>query len=59
MLAAFQGKIKKVIIPKENEPHLSEIPDNIKTKLDIITVETIEQVFNIALKKKINKKRKK
>jgi hypothetical protein len=35
LLAAHRGGIKTVLIPKENEKDLAEIPDNVKDKLDI------------------------
>ncbi len=49
LLAAHRGGIKQVIIPKENEKNLQEIPENIKNKLKIIPVDWIEQVLAVAL----------
>ena len=51
LLAAHRGEIKTVIIPKENEKDLSEIPKNIKQKLEIIPVQWIDEVLQIALTK--------
>ena len=51
LLAAHRGEIKTVLIPKENEKDLSEIPKNIKQKLEIIPVQWIDEVFQIALVK--------
>ncbi|MES2662071.1 MAG: S16 family serine protease, partial [Pseudomonadota bacterium] len=51
LLAAHRGGIETVIIPKENERDLAEIPDNIKEALDIRCVEWIEQVLEIALQR--------
>ena len=50
LLAALRGGIKIVLIPKENERDLIEIPDNIKQNLDIRPVRWIDEVFEIALK---------
>jgi len=49
LLAAHRGGIKVVIIPKENERDLQEIPDNIKHDLDICAVKWIDEVLEIAL----------
>ncbi|WP_415885013.1 endopeptidase La [Neptuniibacter sp. QD37_6] len=50
LLAAHRGGIKTVIIPKENERDLKEIPDNIKADIDIKAVKWIDEVLDIALK---------
>ena len=49
LLAAHRGGITTVLIPSENEKDLSEIPDNIKSRLKIIPVRWIDQVFEEAL----------
>ncbi len=49
LLAARRGGIKTVIIPKENERDLMEIPDNIKDELEIRAVKWIDEVLAIAL----------
>jgi ATP-dependent Lon protease len=49
LLAARRGGIKTVIIPKENERDLKEIPDNIKAELNITAVKWIDEVLAIAL----------
>ena len=49
LLAAHRGGITTVIIPKENERDLKEIPDNIKADLDIKAVKWIDEVLEIAL----------
>ena len=51
LLAARRGGIKTVIIPKENERDLKEVPDNIKANLDIRAVKWIDEVLTIALEK--------
>ena len=49
LLAAHRGGIKTVLIPKENEKDLSEIPDNVKRGLDIIPVSVVDEVLERAL----------
>lgn len=49
LLAAHRGGITTVIIPKENEKDLEEIPENAKSALAIYPVETIDEVLAIAL----------
>jgi len=49
LLAAHRGGITIVMIPVDNEKDLTEIPDNIKGKLDIRPVKWIDEVFEIAL----------
>ena len=49
LLAAHRGGIKLVLIPKSNERDLADIPDHVKAGLEIIPVETIEEVLTHAL----------
>ena len=49
LLAALRAGITTVIIPKENEKDLAEVPDNVKTGLKIIPVSTVAEVLAIAL----------
>ena len=51
LLAAHRGGIKTVIIPKENERNLEDIPKNIKQDLEIIAVKWIDEVIDIALER--------
>jgi predicted ATP-dependent protease len=51
MLAALRGGIKTVIIPNDNERELSEVPEKIKGKLNVIKVKWIDEVLDIALEK--------
>ena len=55
LLAALRGGIKEVIIPKDNEKDLVEIPDNVKKGLKIHPVKFVDEVFAIALKNKPTK----
>ncbi len=52
LLAAHRGGIRTVIIPKENEKDLREIPQNIQENLEIIPVEWIDEVLDVALESK-------
>jgi len=54
-LAAHRGGIKTVIIPKDNERDLEEIPDNVKGDLAIHPVKWIEEVLDIALEHPVEK----
>ena len=49
MLAALRGGIKTVLIPKDNEKDLPEIPDNVKEGLKVIPVSTVQEVLKHAL----------
>ncbi len=49
LLAAHRGGIKKVLIPKDNEKDLAEIPDNVKRGLEIVAVSTVDEVLDQAL----------
>ena len=55
LLAAHRGGIKTVIIPKDNERDLAEIPDNVIADLVIHPVKWIEEVLDIALENPIEK----
>ena len=49
LLAAHRGNIKTIIIPEQNAKDLVDIPEEIKSKLDIIPVQWIDKVIEIAL----------
>ncbi|MEE3323003.1 MAG: endopeptidase La [Pseudomonadota bacterium] len=49
LLAALRGGITKVMIPAENEKDLADIPANVKKGLEIVPVNTIEEVLSHAL----------
>ena len=53
LLSALRGGIKTVIIPKDNEKDLAEIPDNVKKGMKIIPVSEAKEVLKIALKGKV------
>tara|TARA_Y100000590_G_scaffold366560_1_gene425959 strand:+ start:666 stop:3053 length:2388 start_codon:yes stop_codon:yes gene_type:complete len=49
LLAAHRAGVKKVLIPKENEKDLVDIPQKVKEDIKIIPVETADEVLKIAL----------
>ncbi|QNP48169.1 endopeptidase La [Diaphorobacter aerolatus] len=49
LLAALRGGIKTVLIPEENVKDLQEIPDNVKSGLEIVPVKWIDKVLEVAL----------
>jgi ATP-dependent Lon protease len=49
LLAALRAGIKTVLIPKENEKDLADIPDNVKRKMDIVPVTDCDEVLARAL----------
>ncbi|TSA23053.1 endopeptidase La [bacterium] len=51
LVAAQRAKLKNIIIPKKNFRELTEIPKQIKKGLNIITVETMDEVLTYALHK--------
>ncbi len=51
LLAALRGGIKIVLIPQENVKDLADIPDTIKTKLDIRPVKWVDEVLALALER--------
>jgi len=53
LLAALRGGIKLVLIPKDNEKDLAEIPDNVKEGLEIVPVSTVDEVLDRALTSKL------
>ena len=55
LLAAHRAGIKKLIIPKDNEKDLADIPQKIKDDIKIITVETVDEVLKLALKNELKK----
>ena len=53
LLAAHRAGIKEVLIPKENEKDLTDIPKKVKEDIKITTVEIVEDVLKIALTKQL------
>ncbi len=51
LLAALRGGIKTVLIPEENRKDLQEIPENVKSGLEIVPVKWIDKVLEVALER--------
>lgn len=49
VLAAHRAGIRKVILPKENERDLEDVPEDVRNELKFVTVETVEEVLKEAL----------
>jgi ATP-dependent Lon protease len=49
VLAAHRAGIKKIILPKENERDLEDIPEDVRNELKFVPVETLEEVLREAL----------
>jgi ATP-dependent Lon protease len=49
ILAAKQAGVNTVIIPKKNEKDLPDIPEEIKSGIEVIPVEHVEEVLKLAL----------
>jgi len=49
LLAALRAGIKKVMIPEENAKDLADIPDNVKSEMEIIPVARMDEVLHHAL----------
>ncbi len=49
LLAAHRGGITTILIPKDNEKDLVEIPDNVLKGLTVIPVSTVDEVLSEAL----------
>ena len=49
LLAALRGGIETVLIPRENEKDLAEIPQNIRDGLKIVPVAHVDEVLRLAL----------
>ena len=53
LLAAHRSGIKRVLVPKENEKDLEEIPANVIRKLNVVLVDTMDEVWLEALSPKL------
>jgi ATP-dependent Lon protease len=55
ILAAHRAGIRTVILPKENEKDIREIPESVLENIEVVQVETMDQVLAIALESQIKK----
>jgi ATP-dependent Lon protease len=56
VLAAHRAGIKTVILPKENEKDLTDIPESVLADINIVLVESMDQVLDIALERPLTTK---
>ena len=49
VLAAHRGGIKKVIVPKDNQPDLEDVPAEVRQSLEFVLAEHVDDVLNAAL----------
>ena len=49
LLAALRSGVKTVLIPQENEKDLADVPDNVKSALEIIPISTADEALKWAL----------
>ncbi len=55
LLAAHRAGVKHVIIPKDNEKDLVDIPSKVKDEIKITPIETVDEVLKLALKKELKR----
>ena len=55
LLAAHRAGIKQVLIPKDNEKDLTDIPEKVKNDIKIIVVKHADDVLKIALTKELKR----
>ena len=56
-MAAYREGMKTVLIPKDNEPDLYEVDDEVKKNLTFLPMQSLTQVLNAALRKPQNAKK--
>jgi len=49
VLAALRARVKKVIIPRKNEKDLVDIPRHLRSKVELIAVDSVDEVLDAAL----------
>ena len=55
LFAAHRAGIKKLIIPKDNEKDLADIPQKVKDDIKIFIVETVDEVLKLTLKNELKR----
>ncbi len=51
VLAAHRVGLKKIILPRLNQPDLEDVPEEVRSAIDFIFVDTVDQVLKAALEK--------
>ncbi|MEP7012938.1 MAG: endopeptidase La [Acidobacteriota bacterium] len=49
VLAAYRGGIREIILPKENEKDLDEIPQEVRDEMEFHLVESMDEVLRLAI----------
>jgi ATP-dependent Lon protease len=49
LLAAHRAGLKEVILPRRNEPDLDDVPESVRSEIDIHLVSTVAEVLSLAL----------
>ena len=52
-VAALRAGVKTILIPKGNEKHIKELPDEVKKKMKLVVVDSIDDVLKNALSKQL------
>ena len=50
LLAAYRAGIKTILLPKENQKDLEDVPEHVRKEFEIVLTENIEDVLKVALK---------
>jgi len=50
VLGALRAGIKRIVLPKDNEGDVSELPDSVKESLEFVYAETLDDVMAVALR---------
>ena len=50
-LAAYRAGIRTLILPKQNQKDMEEIPEEIKKRISFVFLETVDEVLELALDK--------
>lgn len=53
VIAAHRAGLKTILLPKDNEKDMDDVPDNVKKDIKFIFVDQVEDVLKVALKKKV------
>ena len=53
-VAAMRAGVKKILLPKGNEKNIKELPDEVKKKVKVITVSSMDDILAQAFSKKLD-----
>jgi ATP-dependent Lon protease len=56
-LAAQRAGIKRLIIPRRNEPDIDDIPEHLRKRLQFVLVDDVNEVLDAALERKSRQRR--